>query len=128
MTYIHRVLGLLSFNRHIDLGEAQLMFSFFKKNQLIKSFAEELAAELYSSVPPEVVKEYQKTKSKKASSQFAKAVDNSVLRLAQFKEINKLGVYGKAKFHQLFLDKLQVLGYDKELAKEINRILLVKTP
>lgn len=104
------------------------MFSLFKKNKQIKIFAEELATELFSLMPADAAKEYHENIGTDAASKYQKTVDNAILRLAQFKKLNKLGVYGKAKLHQVFLYKLIALGYDKETATKINRLFLLKTP
>jgi len=42
--------------------------------------------------------------------------------------MNNLGVYGKARFHLTFMERLREHGYDNSFVKEINDHLLVSVP
>jgi hypothetical protein len=104
------------------------MFMFGEKKRMLIEFANQLADELYSRVPPNVVDQHMSGKSKSASKKFNDAMDDSVMRVAQFKTNHHPGIYGKAKLHQVFADRLRELGYPNELANEINQYILIKTP
>ncbi len=104
------------------------MFWFGKKKRLLIDFANRLAEEFYSSVPPTVVAKHQSGKSKSATRQFNTGLDNVVMRIAQFKATERPGVYGKAKLHQIFARRLEELGYASEIAHEINHYIILKTP
>ncbi len=104
------------------------MFKAFKKRKLIREFSEQLAADLYSLAPPDLIREAREGKSKKVRKTYDRAMDQIITKTAQFKDVQKLGVYGKAKLHQVFMGRLEVLGYDQELVREVNRVLLLRTP
>lgn len=109
---------------------------FWKNNKMIDKFARNLADEFYSRIGPDVAREYTaKHKEKKKKKQEAKARDNAekliqsaAAQLNSFKMERKLGVYGKARFHLTFTERLQELGYEEPLAKKINEILLLRSP
>jgi hydrogenase maturation factor HypF (carbamoyltransferase family) len=108
------------------------MLFFFKKNKLIKRFARSTAEELYSNLPPSMLeKQYDKKNKKmarKAHKTLQDVLDDTVLSIAQFKSVNKLGIYGKAKFHLEFVERLKELGYSDQIAEAINEEILIKTP
>ncbi|MCG7867903.1 MAG: hypothetical protein JAZ17_20815 [Candidatus Thiodiazotropha endolucinida] len=108
------------------------MLFFFKKNKLIKKFARSTAEELFSNLPPAILeKQYDKKNKKmarKANKAFQGVLDDAVFSVAQFKSVNKLGVYGKAKFHLEFVERLKELGYSDQIAEAINEDILIKTP
>ena len=63
--------------------------------------------------------------SRSSSNRFlARETDTAYL----FKSVNKLGVYGKAKFHLEFVERLKELGYKDQVAEAINEEILIKTP
>lgn len=104
------------------------MLLFWRRNKEIDRFANILADELYTHLPPQMLEKQKKTSDKKLVRRFDKELQNIVTRLHTFKTVNKLGVYGKARFHLTFLDRLRSHGYPEELAKELNDYLLVKVP
>lgn len=108
------------------------MLWFFKKNKVIKKFAATTAEELFSNLPPKLLEKKYDKKNKKAAANAKRAykeiLDDTILRVAQFKSVNKLGVYGKAKFHLEFSERLKDLGYSDQLAEAINQEILIKTP
>jgi hypothetical protein len=104
------------------------MLFFWRKNRLIDGFAHTLADELYSQIPPQMLEKTDKKADKKVGRRFDKELQNIVIRLQDFKAIHKLGVYGKARFHLTFMERLRSHGYPESLAKEINEYLLVNVP
>ncbi len=104
------------------------MFWFGKKKRLLVEFANKSAEELFSTVPPALVEKHMGGKSKQATKTFQAGVDNVLMRFAQFKAAEKPGVYGKAKAHQIFAQRLKELGYPDDVADEINSYILTKTP
>jgi hypothetical protein len=104
------------------------MFIFGKKKRMLVEFSNQLAEELYSRVPPKIVEDHMSGKSKSATKQFTRAMDDTVMRVAQFKANNRPGIYGKAKLHQVFAERLSELGYSQDVSKEINHYILIKTP
>lgn len=118
---------------------------FWKKNRLIEEFAHTQADEFYSLVQipaATALIEQQgqeasaggarKRKGKKAKEdvrdpavrQFQLLLD----RFEKFRGDNRLGVYGKARFHMKFKARLIELGYPEPLAGEIDRALMLHTP
>lgn len=104
------------------------MLLFWRKNKEIDRFAIILADELFSQFPPQMLENSGKTSEKKILHRFDKELRNIVMRLRDYKAINKLGVYGKARFHLSFMERLRYHGYPESLIKEVNEHILVKVP
>ena len=104
------------------------MFGFKRKNGQIDSFANELATKMYSNIPELSTWAGLGSVDKKQK----KKLDNEIQRAAEsvlaFKDSVKLGVYGKARFHMEFSERLKTIGINKEVAEFINKSLLVMTP
>jgi len=101
------------------------MILFWRKNKLIDNFAVILADEVYSQLPPEMLG---KQNVKKLSRRFDKEIDRIIIKFRDFRVMNNLGVYGKARFHLTFMERLREHGYDNSFVKEINDHLLVSVP
>lgn len=106
---------------------------FWRKNKHIDVFAGSLANELYSAVQPEQMKKYLRLEKgdKKAQKEIRKIesqFNNAIKLVQQFRATHSLGVYGKARLHLKFIERLEELGYDKNSAKKVNEIILLKTP
>ena len=104
------------------------MFLFGKKKRMLIEFADQRAEELFSTVPPALIKKHLGGKTKKATKQFNAGVEKTLVQFARFKAAEKPGIYGKAKIHQIFAARLKELGYPEEIADEINEYILTKTP
>lgn len=106
---------------------------FWKKNKIIDIFASDLANQLFGAIQPDAAGEYFKppspdSKAKKLRKKTDNAMENIVKQVNQFKVINSLGIYGKARLHMKFTERLEDLGYDSNLAKRINEQIMIKTP
>jgi len=108
---------------------------FWKKNNLIDEYAYRLADGLYSTVKPELARQYisqspsqKMTPERKNQQKIIRELNNVILGIQQFREIHSLGIYGKARLHLTFVQRLQDLGYDKETAEEVNKLVLLRTP
>lgn len=117
------------------------MFSllFRKKNSIIDHFAHNLAAEFYSRISTEQVTEYfspieassnlkKADKSQAKRDQITMIFNEVILQVQQFKTIHKLGIYGKARLHLIFTERLKDLGYPPAIAAEVNKTILIRTP
>jgi hypothetical protein len=104
------------------------MYWWGKRKRLLIEFAQKLAEDLYKQVPPEVIDRHLSGKNKKATRKFYAALDKVLLSITEFKAERKLGVYGKAKFHQVFAEHLKELGYPPDLVDEINTFIITKIP
>lgn len=111
----------------------------WQKNKNIDRFATLLADEFYSRIQPDVASEHfnkdQKLKNKKSlkaaknsTQNVNNAVTNVILGFKNFRESQKLGIYGKARFHMKFMERLTELGYHQDVAKKLNEEILLKTP
>jgi hypothetical protein len=105
-----------------------MIFFLGKNKKILISFATRLADEFYSQVPLELLQGHLEGGNKKASKRYQATLENTLVQLAQFKASMKPGIYGKAKLHQVFLERLKELGYPAEAADEINKYLLLRTP
>lgn len=120
---------------------------FWQKNSLVEAFARTQADDLSSFLRPEVLAEYLAAgagspvagkKKKTGHVSLKKTVARSreaehrlaeiITRVRQFKAEQSLGIYRKARLHQVFADRLVELGYTADLAKEINQLILLQTP
>lgn len=108
-----------------------MMVFFWKKNKEIDLFANSIANDFYSRVQPELAQDYfvnRAEKSKKSVSIVERTIRDIAGKVQQFRASHSLGVYGKARLHLSFMERLKDLGYDNNLAKKINEIILIKTP
>ena len=101
---------------------------FWKKNKLIDDFAINLADDLYSQIQPEVMNTYLSDKKSKSAKKINRQLEDIIHRVKQFRATYSLGVYGKARLHLNFTERLKELGYEKKLAEKINEMILLKTP
>ena len=109
---------------------------FWKKNKAIDVFANELANELFSTIQPSSAKKLfeesegfsSKKQLRKAEDKMDKEIQNIIKKVNQFKVINSLGVYGKARLHLKFKVRLEELGYDGVIVNKLNQIVMLKTP
>ena len=110
---------------------------FWKKNKVIDVFSTRLADEFYSNLPPEQLLDLVPTASsaakqskmeKKARKRMESVIDSAVSQVKGFIHSESLGVYGKARLHMQFMERLKELGYEKELASAINESIMIKLP
>jgi len=101
---------------------------FWKNNKIIDDFAINLADELYSHIQPDAIEIYLADKKNKSAKKTERQLSDFIDRVRQFKKISSLGIYGKARLHLTFTERLNELGYNKKLADKINEIILLKTP
>ena len=104
------------------------MLFFWRKNKGIDSFAIEVADELYSQIPPDMFEDLSSRKASKIAKRWEKEIQATIIRFRDFKAGNELGVYGKARLHLTFMERLRSHGYSEDVIKELNDFLLVKTP
>ena len=107
---------------------------FWRKNRAIDTFAHKLADEFYSRLSSEqanaLMDDTQANPSKKNDKHIHKTdqlISQTVNQIQSFRQVQKLGVYGKARIHLTFMERLQELGYPRETAQKINQIILFKT-
>lgn len=106
---------------------------FWKKNTVIDDFASNLANELYSAIPPDQALEYfmnetSHNKSTKIQKKLEQQIQLSIAQIRHFKIKYSLGIYGKARLHLKFANRLKELGYAHDITKRINELLLITTP
>lgn len=106
---------------------------FWKKNQAIDIFANNIANDLFSAVQPQSISAYFQASSKdKAAKKDRKKVEtnvaNVIKQIQQFRATNSLGTYGKARLQLGFNRRLQELGYDEDVISELNEFILVRMP
>ena len=65
---------------------------------------------------------------KKSARKVESVMSSTISHMKQFIAENKLGVYGKARMHMKFTDRLTELGYSEELAKTLNENIMLKVP
>ena len=101
-----------------------------KTSKQAEAFAVELGTHFFGKVSPDGLSEYFRggDRNKKTRKGVETEIHDLTLRLNQFKQLHKLGVYGKAKFHQAFMTRLDELGYEQQAIKQLNELLMVKTP
>lgn len=110
---------------------------FWTKHKAIDRHARLIADELYSRVLPEDATSYiegAQIKTKKAIKQQKKkltrveqVIHDTANNIQEFKRTESLGVYGKARYHLTFMERLNELGYPEDTTKKLNDILLMKS-
>ncbi|MEJ2347037.1 MAG: hypothetical protein P8090_16870, partial [Gammaproteobacteria bacterium] len=108
-------------------------------NKAIDRFANLLADEFYSRIQPELASEHyskksmhienkKELKSKKNNAQTVnQAVASAISEFRKFRKSQRLGIYGKARLHMKFMERLTELGYEHKIAKKLNEEILFKT-
>jgi len=104
------------------------MLFFWRINKQIDEFSTSLADELYSQITPDMLKTANKKSDKKISKQWDKNIERIIIQIREYKSTHGLGLYRKARLHQIFMSRLEVHGFPKKLIKELNEHLLLKTP
>jgi hypothetical protein len=106
---------------------------FWKNNNRIDVFASALADELYSLIQPQLAKDYFDTpandkKARKTNKKIGGKLQDIIKQVDQFRITHSLGIYGKARLHMKFTERLEELGYDANIAKRINELVMLSTP
>ena len=102
---------------------------FWKKNKVIDEFATKVADEFYSRVLPNHAVKYFDGKTDKKKSKEIESLLNTLVRdVNQFRDQESLGIYGKARLHLTFMERLKELGYNETTSKEINKVVMVVSP
>ena len=112
---------------------------FWKKNRLIDEFAQHLADELYSNIQPAVAATFfddqaalidNKTRKKdqQLHQKVIRSLNSVILQIQHFRELHSLGIYGKARLHMTFTERLKELGYSANITEQINKVILLQTP
>lgn len=111
----------------------------WQKTKEIDRFANWLADEFFSRIQPELADEHFKSKNKNIENKkelksmqnnaqkVNQAISQTIAEFRKFRESQSLGVYGKARFHMKFRDRLAELGYEKDIAKKLDEEILFKT-
>ena len=104
---------------------------FWKNNKLIDDFANNIANELFSEVQPGMIDSYTRKsgndkKSRKQNKEVEKRLMNTARQIKQFCSAHSLRAYGKARVLMKFSARLEELGYDASLTKQINEVLMTK--
>ena len=86
---------------------------------------------MFSTVQPEAAHAYVEEtdeKRKKANKKVERKVQDIVFRVQEFRVQHSLGVYGKARLHLTFTERLKELGYDPKVAEKLNELILLRSP
>jgi len=108
---------------------------FWRKNRLTDKFAVTLADDVFSAIQPEAAAQYfrktldaNKKKSIKAVTNTEQNLNGAISQIRQFKITHNLGVYGKARLHMKFMARLEELGYEPDVVKKCNEMLMLGSP
>ena len=96
---------------------------FRRRNTIIDGFAHELAEHLLERFAPE---DSRAPPDKKAERKLGRALDDLHSQALEFRQAQKLGVYGKARLGNTFKWALEERGYDKAFIEEVTRGLVVR--
>jgi len=102
---------------------------FWKNNREIDAMARAIADDLFSHVQPDAAREHvfgsgkmPKKQERKISQKFT----NVILQMQRFSKAKSLGVYGKARLQQQFNQRLEELGYGKDLVSRLSETILLR--
>lgn len=104
---------------------------FWRKNKQIDTFANTLANELFSNLQPDNAVAYlagPKDKSGKTDKKIDRRIQELIMQVQHFRIQHSLGVYGKARLHLTFTERLKELGYDQKVADRLNEMVMIRTP
>jgi len=103
---------------------------FWKDNRKIDAFAQAIADDLYSYVQPDVARQHVTGSSelqKKKKARVQQKFTDIVRQIERFSESNSLGVYGQARLHKQFGERLEELGYEPEIVHKITENFLLRS-
>ena len=108
---------------------------FWKKNAEIDAFAKTLSDDLFSRIQPVAMQLYfgfavdgQKPLTPQKTKEVQQRLQDMLMQVRQFKQLNKLGIYGKARLHMIFRERLTELGFAPEVVQKLDRLVLLQTP
>lgn len=106
---------------------------FWKNNKQIDEFSDSIANEFYNAVTPMAFEKYlvdtKKAKgNKKRDKNVKRAVQVVITRIKNFRQQVPLGVYGKARMHMKFKNRLLELGYGSEIVDDLSKLIMLETP
>ncbi len=112
---------------------------FWNTTKKVDRFAQATADELFSGIQPELAqtvfskpsqssKDTKRKKLTAADRDANRQLENLIDKIRRFKQIEKLGVYSKARLHMKFMQRLEALGYPEDIVKRINEVIMLKTP
>lgn len=106
---------------------------FWKNNQAIDVFANNIANDFFSVVQPQSIRDFfQGTPEDKKEKKNRKNVEANIFiatkKIQQFRATNSLGTYGKARLQLGFNKRLEELGYDSDVIRKLNEFILVRIP
>ena len=111
----------------------------WQKNKEIDRFANVVADEFYSRIQPDMANAHfddvnMKVENKKElknklnnAGNVNQALGAVINEFRKFRDSQKLGIYGKARLHMKFMERLTELGYSQDIAKKLNEEILFKT-
>ncbi len=103
---------------------------FWRKNRTIDAVAFEVADEIYSQVPPEMLLASAqgpgRKPDKKLDRKLARAQQASARRLREFIQVQELGVYGKARINLKVIERLREHGYGEDFIDQVKDYLLLE--
>jgi len=103
---------------------------FWRNTKEINAFARAVADDLYSHVQPDAAKAFLQSESKKIKQhyQVERKVAGVIADFRRFTQAKSLGIYGKARLHQEFNERLCELGYEPSVTKRLVEIMLLSNP
>lgn len=102
---------------------------FWKNNRKIDAFAQALADDLFSYVQPDVARQHVLGGSdipKKKKARIKQKFTDIVRQMERFSDSSSLGVYGQARLHKQFGERLEELGYPPEIVHKITENFLLR--
>jgi len=102
---------------------------FWKNNKKADAFANAVAEDLFSNIPPEVAEQYFQgvsQQNKKKQRKIEQRLTGVINQMRQFSETNDLGIYGSARLQKQFSDRLLELGYDVDVTNKLVETILLR--
>jgi len=101
------------------------MFSFFHRKSEIDAFAKTMADEFSKTLPIDHIRSFEE---KKYQNKLDKGLAKIIREVGICQSKKKMGVYYKARFHMIFMDRLREIGYPEDLIQNINKAVMLATP
>lgn len=101
---------------------------FWKDNRKIDRFAQAIAVELFSQVPPDSARQYfggSRKLEKKQLRKIERKLNDTLMQAQRFSASNSLGILGKARLQKQFNSRLAELGYEHEVIHRLSRSMLL---
>ena len=99
----------------------------FFSNKEIDAFSRSLAQEVGTRFPVGMERKINDKKDRKTKRNLARTLQSVYTKAHEFRQAQRLGVYGKARLGNTFKWELREMGYEPDFVEEATKGLIIET-